>query len=364
MTTKVLLIEPYYGGSHKQFLDGLTDHLPGRFTLMSLPARKWKMRMQLAAPWFVKRLRSSSAQDNHYDIVLFSSFIDVAVFKALIRDVPGWNPQCQFLTYFHENQFNYPGLLPKTSVHQFTAINFSSALVSDRVGFNSEFNRESFLKHCKNYVAKAADMELEELLDSLAQKSSVLYPGLDFSGIDQAPRLDASAPEPLVIWNHRWEHDKNPDPFFDVLYRLQDEGVGFRVALLGQQFRNRPRCFDDARQRLGDRIVEFGFIEEKAEYYRLLGQGSVVVSTANHEFYGISIIEAVRAGCVPVLPDRLSYPELFDSRYRYGDGELYHHLKSTLLPGTRLTRAQSFEMTTRFSWESLRDRYKRWFEMD
>ncbi|MCW5209466.1 DUF3524 domain-containing protein [Desulfobulbus sp. US1] len=43
----ILLLEPYYGGSHKAFLIGLQQQLDYRFTLLSLPARKWKMRMQL-----------------------------------------------------------------------------------------------------------------------------------------------------------------------------------------------------------------------------------------------------------------------------------------------------------------------------
>ena len=47
----ILVLESYYGGSHKSFLDGLQAHLPVHLTLVTLPARKWKMRMQLAAPW-------------------------------------------------------------------------------------------------------------------------------------------------------------------------------------------------------------------------------------------------------------------------------------------------------------------------
>ena len=29
--------------------------------------------------------------------------------------------------------------------------------------------------------------------------------------------------EPLILWNHRWEYDKNPEPFFQSLFRLKDE---------------------------------------------------------------------------------------------------------------------------------------------
>ena len=44
---QVLVLEPYYGGSHKAFLKGLS-RLPYTFDFMTLPARKWKWRMRLA----------------------------------------------------------------------------------------------------------------------------------------------------------------------------------------------------------------------------------------------------------------------------------------------------------------------------
>ncbi len=36
----------------------------------------------------------------------------------------------------------------------------------------------------------------------------------------------------------------------------------------------------------------------------------VFVSTATHEFFGLSAAEAIAAGAYPLLPDRLSYPEV------------------------------------------------------
>lgn len=36
----------------------------------------------------------------------------------------------------------------------------------------------------------------------------------------------------------------------------------------------------------------------------------LIISTANHEFFGISILEAIAAGAYPVLPKMLAYPEV------------------------------------------------------
>jgi hypothetical protein len=113
----------------------------------------------------------------------------------------------------------------------------------------------------------------------------------------------------LVLWNQRWDHDKNPSAVFDALGRLADEGVAFSVAVVGENERVDPREFSVARERLGDRVVQFGFVDRE-EYVDLLGRADVVVSAAHHEFFGIAVVEAMAAGCVPVLPDDQSYPGL------------------------------------------------------
>lgn len=48
----------------------------------------------------------------------------------------------------------------------------------------------------------------------------------------------------------------------------------------------------------------------KADYYTLLGTCRVVVSCAFQETFGIATQEAIAAGCWPVVPDRLAYPEV------------------------------------------------------
>lgn len=60
----------------------------------------------------------------------------------------------------------------------------------------------------------------------------------------------------------------------------------------------------------------------KESYYELLGCARVAVSTARQETWGIGMQEATALGCYPVVPDRLSYRELFATPYRYPDGAL------------------------------------------
>ena len=105
-----------------------------------------------------------------------------------------------------------------------------------------------------------------------------------------------------------------------------------------------------------------GYVESRTEYARLLTRGDIVVSTAKHEFFGMSVLEAVRAGCRPVLPDRLSFPELFPTRFLYEKGDLYNKLKDVLVDAGRINRAEMKALTHGFSWSDLREKYCAWFK--
>jgi glycosyltransferase involved in cell wall biosynthesis len=93
-----------------------------------------------------------------------------------------------------------------------------------------------------------------------------------------------------------------------------------------------------------------------------------VISTARQENFGISVVEAVRHGCFPLLPRNLSYPELIPQEFHdevlYRDrNELVEKLSRLLvrlpLPDSclhdrlrRLARSMN-----RFSWETMIPRY-------
>ena len=353
------MIEPYFGGSHRLFLQGLQRHLPFDFDLLTLPARKWKWRMRLAAPYFAEQINTLYT-DKKYDRILCSSFVDVAAFRSLVN---GRFQKVPLYTYFHENQFAYPVQKKDERDFHFGLTNFTTVLASDKVAFNTRYNLETFIEEVEKLLKICPDMKLDILASQLKDKAVILNPGIDFSNF---PEPDTCNPKPdkapIIVWNHRWEHDKDPEYFFETLYQLDNNDIDFRLVVLGQSFQRQPAVFAEAHQKLAHKIIHFGYVESRQEYIKFLCQADIVVSTAIHEFYGISVIEAARAGCIPVLPNRLSYPELFSDKYLYEEGELHAKLESLVKSFKRLSESDIKDLTDRFSWLELKDKYREWLQ--
>jgi glycosyltransferase involved in cell wall biosynthesis len=111
------------------------------------------------------------------------------------------------------------------------------------------------------------------------------------------------------VWPHRWEHDKGPEELLEIADR-HAERLDLRFIVLGERFRRVPAALETFLDRHAERIDHAGFVEDRRAYWRQLERADWVLSTALHEFFGIAVVEALLAGCLPWLPARLSYPEI------------------------------------------------------
>ena len=310
----ILFIEPFYGGSHKAFADGLSSHSQHNFTLFTLPARYWKWRMRGAALEVARAI----PHPQKFDLVYAASMLSLADLKAL------WGAACPpLIAYYHENQLNYPLSEGETRDFHYGFTDITTGLAADSLIFNSHYHRNTFFNELPYFIRHMPDTKPLWVVDALLPKSTVLYPGIEAStDPDTAASLKPvlrtahqASMEPLILWNHRWEHDKNPESFFNVLFSLSEGRIPFRVAIAGEQFTRYPAVFDQAKQRLADKIEHFGYLKNRTEYAQLLVQADIVISTAYQENFGLSIVEAAAAGCFPLLPERLSYPEIIPQNY-------------------------------------------------
>lgn len=315
---RVLALSPYHGGSHAQFFDSWLKRTPHEVTLLTFPARHFPWRMRQASVGFAEQASRLFDDGQRFDSCLSTSMMDTAEFLGLL---PPMFRTLPLVTYFHENQLCYPVRKNLERDQHLSFINWASALSSDENWFNSRFNLESFVEELRVLLRKMPDEPSLDTIERIAARSRVMPPLVE---LDAVPR---QTPGPLhIAWVGRWEHDKRPDIFFAALRKLRQSGTDFRLTCLGQSFRECPDDFRSAPEEWNAQLEHFGYAPTRAEYLSRLGRCDVVVSSADHEFFGVALLEAVASGCIPLVPDRLVYPEIYPAENLYpGDADSLAH---------------------------------------
>jgi glycosyltransferase involved in cell wall biosynthesis len=364
---KICLVEPFHTGSHAAWAEEYARCSRHDIVPLIMEGRHWKWRMHGGAVTLARRFM---AQVGDVDLLLVSDMLDLTTFLALTRAKTAQLPTG---LYCHENQLTYPWspgdsdpAMQRDAHYAF--INYTSALAADAVFFNSGYHHDAFLDQLPHFLKGFPDQNELESLAPLAAKSVVLPLGLDLQSFDlhrPVRRVDGGGP-PLILWNHRWEYDKNPEEFFGALYCLQAEGVPYEVAVLGEAYCKQPPVFAEARRRLGERIVRFGYVEDFADYARWLWRADILPVHSHHDYFGASVVQAIYCGCEPLLPRRLAYPEhlpaeLHDRCLYDGFDDLLQRLRALLTcpkgpPGS--LRAH----VARYDWGQMVGRYDDLFE--
>lgn len=108
-----------------------------------------------------------------------------------------------------------------------------------------------------------------------------------------------------------WEEEDNPNKENIIVFphRLVEE--------------KNPQMFDKLKERLQPSFPDWQFIKthelnlSKKEYYNLLKRSKISVSFADQEYWGIGMLESLFAGCIPIVPNRLSYKEMYSAPLRW-----------------------------------------------
>jgi hypothetical protein len=168
---------------------------------------------------------------------------------------------------------------------------------SDILGYKMQkpwpWDAESSWFHSCDYNYYASnfhkDMFLRNLKISDAQMNRAVRSGQPHGEIIAAMEQysnPAKSSDNLVMWPHRFNSDKQPDIAVDLKNN-------FNVVITQQ------------------------LNLSKDEYYKTLAESRVMFSCALHENLGISVMEGVLAGVIPVLPDRCSYKEMYLEEFKY-----------------------------------------------
>lgn len=107
------------------------------------------------------------------------------------------------------------------------------------------------------------------------------------------PRQHIAKQPNLIAFPHRLDEEKQPELFDDLIVALK--ALGHDV--------------------IGVKTAEH--FTTKAAYYDQLAQATFAVSFALQETFGYAMLESTALGCIPLVPDRLSYRELYPKKFRY-----------------------------------------------
>lgn len=361
----ILLLSGYDAGSHRRWHRGLKAHLKSLghdVHVETMPPRHFRWRVR-GNPIHLAYQRPELWK-KPWDLIIATSAVDVATLRSLVPT------SCPWIVYVHENQFAYP-LRPGQRKRDGALLirDLYTALAADHVVFNSNYNRISFVEGARAFLGQMPDFN--QLPDgTLEDKSSIIPVPLDDPLFKRNAERDRSKSTPLrILWNHRWEWDKAPETFFMALRHATERGLDFRLNVVGQQFRTIPEPFERGREEFRDVIDRWGYQEAYADYLDAIDESHVVVSTSRHEFQGLAVLEAAARGCVPLLPDRLAYPEFFGDLYLYESTPDDPDQEARVLAERLVELGSSLPVTPdllALGWKSLGPRWtaliKRWSE--
>jgi glycosyltransferase involved in cell wall biosynthesis len=217
-------------------------------------------------------------------------FADLSIGAALTGYTLGshWDPTDEF-RFIH-----YPGM---------EVTDLANFLAMDRVCLVSEYVRGVLLRNVAQWQADAA-RRLEERL-------RVVGLPINTAAIDAA-RTNERLQRPTIIFNHSMVPSKDPGLFLDAAERAlttHDCQVVITRDVKGSAIEERVAALQ---QRFPGRVQVSGTLSLDA-YFRLLWQADIQISTARHETFGISTVEAMYTETCCLLPNRASYPEITDS---------------------------------------------------
>ncbi len=308
---RILALEPWLGGSHRAFLEAWSARSQHEVQVLGLKDEHWKWRMS-AGSWELAR---GLAEEPLPDLIFASDYLDL---PAFLGHAPAGYAKLPTLVYFHENQITYP--VPdegpgKGRDHQYGFTNIMSCVRAGGLAFNSAYHLEEFAGGALRLLQILPKPNPRRELEAALESARIIAPGIDLEAFGLGSGAPSTAPL-RVLFNHRWEHDKAPAAFLSTVLEVLASGTRLELVLLGETYAQLPPGCEEQLAQLEPVTLQRGFADSREHYAELIASCDVVVSTALHEFFGMSVLEAMACGATPLLPNRLSYPGLFEAHDR------------------------------------------------
>uniref|UniRef100_A0A8D1RV24 tRNA-queuosine alpha-mannosyltransferase n=1 Tax=Sus scrofa TaxID=9823 RepID=A0A8D1RV24_PIG len=353
----ILIIEAFYGGSHKQLVDLLQEEL-GDCVLYTLPAKKWHWRARTSALYFSQNIPASE----HYRILFASSVLNLTELVALRPDLG----KLKKILYFHENQLVYPVKKCQERDFQYGYNQILSCLVADVVVFNSVFNMESFLTSIGKFMKLIPDHRPQGLESIIRPKCQVLYFPIRFPDVSRfLPQHKALHLQKILSLK------ENGTAAQSMALPFQEEQTGSENLLKSLDSESGP-CDVTQQEHLGSSarqesyLKTFSASDNSSSHHEENKQNPCdVLRGADDQQKPLHIVwphrwlEAVYCGCYPLCPKDLVYPEIFPAEYLYSTPEQLSKRLQNFCKRPDIVRKHLYkgEMAP-FSWAALHGKFR------
>ncbi len=305
---RILLVEPWKTGSHLAWAEGYRSSSRHDVDIVGLPGELWRWRLRGGALPLAEMITDWIDRNGQPDLLLVSGLVDVAELLGLARR--NLAPRVPVVIFQHESQLVYP--VADGNYDNGAALrNWMSWCVADLVLFNSYHHMRSVEAALPTFVSSLPDKTHVPMVDPVIGRFEVFPVGVGLADIPEGET--GGEGRPVILWPHRWERDKDPTAFLAALRKLGEASLDFGLVLAGQDPPSGSSIAEDERsaveQEFADHVVASGDFD-RHQYLEHVARSDLVVSCARHEFFGVAVVEAVASGCVPLLPNALSYPEL------------------------------------------------------
>ena len=194
------------------------------------------------------------------------------------------------------------------------------------------------------------------------------------NGVDLAKFADRAshAPTKNLIAIGRFSFNKKPERLLDAMVELGKHDPEFSLDLIGGEFdwTRETLVTEIAARQLGDRVrLHVGVSND--EIARIIAGASLFVSASVHEGFGISLIEALSAGLLPVVEANAAFKSFaaraadvvltdYAQAARAADAILQAYARLAADPAA--TRARLVSAARPFAWPGVAERYMRVYE--
>eukprot|EP01083_Nonionella_stella_P017588 49198_1 len=275
-------------------------------------------------------------------IIIIDDMIDLNLFSTIISSYIethniDMKHSIKYIYFMHENQLTIPWKSNDRDIDKswmYGLQNFKCMLGAHQIWWNSNYHANAFFTHLPKVIKnKSSDDWTAITMISYAQQKSKsdMYIPMDLNRIDEICSnmkhkiIDKrrQIKEPIILWNARWEADKNPSLFLYALRHIKQIKAinAFKLVVLGENFsyskgskhsQNSQSVFDVIYEEFKDCILQFGYVESYREYILWLNVSDILIMTSAHEFFGISLMESMYCQTIPILPNNLVYVEHFE----------------------------------------------------